>query len=140
MKATKEEMGRALELLQGWLTPGATVYTILRHVSRTGNTREVSVVIQTPAGNMVHPNKAVATLTGMHLNKRFDAIVTQSGGMDVGFEIVYNLGRAMYPAGICKGTRKCHVDPSKGHSRPAAGSDEGHSYQDAGYAFRQEWL
>jgi hypothetical protein len=39
------DRGSALEHLHDWLKPGDTVYTVLRHVSRSGMLREIGVIL-----------------------------------------------------------------------------------------------
>ena len=42
---TKQERQDAIERLRSMLAPGDSVYTILRHVSRSGMSRSISLVI-----------------------------------------------------------------------------------------------
>ena len=44
MKPTKEEQAESREFLRGLLNPSDKVYTILRHVSRSGMSRRISTI------------------------------------------------------------------------------------------------
>lgn len=103
-----------LEQLRKWFPKGSTVYTILRHVSRSGMQRQISVVCLTQSDNDpsrpkedrngivdLHPNWSVSQVLGYRLNKggAHDAIVVNGCGMDMGFEIAYNLSHALYGDG-----------------------------------------
>jgi hypothetical protein len=56
------DKAEALAELRALLPPGSTVYTILRSVSRSGMSRELSVVAFKD-GRALHPNWAVAQVT-----------------------------------------------------------------------------
>ena len=43
-KAQQAERDEAREKLRKWLKPGDTVYTVLRHVSRSGMMRTIQVI------------------------------------------------------------------------------------------------
>ena len=44
-KAKQAERAEALERLREWVKPGDTLFTILRHVSRSGTQRTIDVVM-----------------------------------------------------------------------------------------------
>jgi hypothetical protein len=62
-------------------------------------------------------------------------------GMDMGFNLVYNLGRTLWPKGFkCIGRDRCrandHVNPG-----PSRGDySRKHHHTDSGYALKHEWL
>ena len=103
MKPTKEDVIRARESL-AYLKPGDTVYTIIRHVSRSGMQRQVSLVTIQPYGDDVskryalHPNYSAALLIGARLNRDgpHDAIVRNGCGYDVAADTVQCLSRALF--------------------------------------------
>lgn len=148
--AVEREEARAR--LLGWLKPGDTVYCILRHVSRSGMSREIGLVIPRGDGVMLHPNYAAATLLGYRVGKR-DGIIVRGCGMDMGFHIVYTLGRVLFPDGFgIEGTAPNgdKVRPAtreyaaravaagyvfRGRNGDASGWD-----CDGGYALRHAWL
>ena len=95
MKVTKEDVTRARDSLSR-LKAGDTVYTVLRHVSRSGMQRQLSVIVFQD-GHVFHPNWSVAVLTGARLNRAGarDAIVMNGCGYNQGHEIVSNLSMAL---------------------------------------------
>ena len=151
-KAEKREKWEAIEKLREWIKPGDTVYTILRHVSRSGMQREIGIVLLKD-GTDLHPNYLVAKALGERVGK-FDSVIVGGCGMDMGFHLVYNLSYVLYPDGFgCVG-EKC---PSNDHSNgdrdytPNAHGQERcqdvpdckvpeHWHCDGGYAIRQRWL
>lgn len=102
-KATDKERAEAIEKLREWIKPGDTVYTILRSVSKSGMSREIGVVLmyQDERRGIVdlHPNWLVSKATGYRTGKR-DGIVMGGCGMDMGFALVYDLSRTLFPEGF----------------------------------------
>lgn len=96
MKPTKEDVARARKTF-AHLKPGDTVYTILRHVSRSGMQRQVSVVVF-QNGHAYHPNWSTAVLTGLRLNRAGarDALILGGCGYDVGAEVVGRLSQVLF--------------------------------------------
>ena len=145
---TKAETERteAIEQLRKWLKPGDTVYTILRHVSRSGMQRKISVVVLTKddAGRIIdlHPNWSVAKATGYQLDADgHDSLVVNGAGMDMGFDVVYNLSRAVFPEYQCLGWNgNCpsneHVN-NRGKESDVYGTAVVHT---DGYALSHRWL
>ncbi len=135
MKYSTDEIQQARTALLGWLKPGDTVYTILRNCSRTGSRRTIGLVIFRD-GQPLHPNASVSTVLGLKWADRGDGVITNGGGMDMGFELVYNLGRALWPTGVCQGakTRKRPAHAPHSNNGPAC------ECRDAGYALKHQWL
>ena len=102
-KTKSEERQEQLEKLRKWFPKGSTVYTVLRHVSRSGMQRQISVVCLTvDKGEIVdlHPNYSVAKLLGRRLKTGWHDSVTCNGcGMDMGFDLAYALSNALYGDG-----------------------------------------
>ena len=120
MATSKSQRTEALARLHEILKPGDTVYTVLRHVSRSGMMREISVI---------GPNNEDITWHVMHVGgyRRSDktgGLRVSGCGMDMGFHVVYNLGRAMWP----DGTPEPH------------GTRNGEPDRDGGYALKHLWL
>lgn len=99
----------ACERLREWLTPGDTVYTILRHVSRSGMCRHISLVkpyIRKDEGEIdfLHLDYNVAlALDYPEARNRLgghDGIRVSGCGQDMGFALVYDLGYALWPKGF----------------------------------------
>lgn len=131
---TEKEEARA-ELLKV-LSPGDTVYTILRHVSASGMTRHIDVYT-------IQDNKPfyltayVSKLCGIRRlgpNASRWSLVVGGCGMDMGFHVVYTLGRALWPDGAASAIHR--ADKSFTRSRNGDTGPE----TDGGYMLRHEWL
>lgn len=108
MAVPKKERAEAVERLRAAMPPGSTVYTQLQHVSRSGMMRHISVRTSLEG---LH-DWDVAAAVGYSLAPR-EGIKVSGAGMDMGFSLVYNLSRTLYPNGFgCIGEH-C---PSNDHS------------------------
>jgi hypothetical protein len=160
-KEQSAERDDAIAKLRETLKPGTTVHTIMRHVSRSGMQREISLTItDTRDGEPWDITYLAARAIGDRIGKR-GGIVIGGCGMDMGFAIVYNLASVLFRDGFgCVGER-C---PSNDHSnedrdymahgtfRPdlavklpsglydADSQFYKHWHSSGGYALRQRWL
>lgn len=103
-KAAKIERDEQIEKLRKWFPRDSTVYTILRHVSRSGLQRQISVVCLLPEGGKIidlHPNWSISRITSYRLNigGMHDALIVNGCGMDMGFDLAYNLAHTLYGDG-----------------------------------------
>jgi hypothetical protein len=105
------------------IKPGSTVYTILRKVSSSGMSRRISVLI-VDGGRIADITYSVSILTQYSLPSDGQGLRVNGCGMDMGFAVVYDLGRTLWP----KGTKKPH------------GTRNGSPDTDGGYALKQNWL
>lgn len=94
-KYSKTEIAEAKAQLRKWVKPGDTVHTILDHVSRSGMSRHIRVVLLKD-GEALHPNHSVAVALGYSRANRGDGLVVGGCGMDMGFHIVHSLGYALF--------------------------------------------
>jgi hypothetical protein len=91
--------------LREWMPEGSTVYTILRHVSASGMSRDISLVVpwidESGKVGFIHPNYGAAKILGDRLVSKngSDAIRIGGCGMDMGFHLVYSLSHALYGNG-----------------------------------------
>lgn len=130
----QREQQEAIENLRKIIKPGDTVYTILRHVSKSGMMRHVK-----PYVIIDGRPQWIGYWTSKALDMRLaddDGVKVGGCGMDVGFELVYNLSRVLFKDNfICIG-EKCrsndHVNGDRDYTP--------HKHSDAGYALRQEWM
>ena len=127
----------ALARLHEWIKPGDTLHTILRSRSRSGMSRRISVVaVDRTDGSLLYLDGNVAHALGRSLSPKREGIRMDGCGMDMGFALVYELSRAMFPTGHpCVGDR-C---PSNDHSNGDRDYTP-HPHRDGGYALRQRWL
>lgn len=129
------EATEARDHLAKFLKPGDTVYTILRHVSRSGMMRVVSLKIMVD-GEPFDISGFVAKAVGYTLDSRNFGVKVGGCGTDVGFDAVYNLARTLWPSGnVCSG-KSC---PSNDHSNGDRDYTP-HTHEDGGYALRQRWM
>jgi hypothetical protein len=135
---TQRERDRAesLEAIRPDLPPGATIHTILRHVSASGMTRDIEPMLLTrDHGRYIGWH--VGRILDLRNARTQDNSVRISGcGMDMGFHLVYELGRALYPDGYTCPGPTCHSNDHTNGDRDRTP----HHHRDGGYALRQEWL
>lgn len=128
-ESIRELTGKGMGRKRPWLQPGDIVYTILRHTSASGMSREITPLIFTPPIKgyptidprylTYHVGRVVGLRQGKH-----DGLVIGGCGMDMGFQLVYLLGSYLWP----KGTPKPH------------GKRNGTDDTSGGYALKQRWL
>lgn len=84
-------------LLTHYLTEGVKVYTILRHVSTSGMSRDISLVIA-QGDEVVDITYYAAHALGEKVteSKGHRAIKQNGCGMDMGFNLVYNLSSVLF--------------------------------------------
>jgi hypothetical protein len=158
---TKEERAQALEKLKAMLPPGSTVHCVLRHVSRSGMSRSISVFAFPPGENAPQDVTYWASrVLDEPVDNKHGGIRMGGCGMDMGHALVYDLSRALYPNGHGCAGQGC---PSNDHSNEdrdytphscgepnadgvfpyiAGGRPERvmHWHSDGGYALRHRWL
>lgn len=122
MRKSVADQNEAIERLHEYLKPGSVVTTVTRHTSRSGMQREISMAV-CHEGTIVNLDYWVAHALGYKLGKH-DGIVVGGCGMDMGFHLVYNLGRALWR----DGTPQPH------------GKRNGQPDSDGGYALKHRWL
>lgn len=149
----------AIEQLHKLVTPGATLYTVLRSVSRSGMSRNIDVYAMTVEnGALVKRwlSPLIARATGITFDRKRESLKMGGCGMDMGFAIVYDVGRTLYPKGFpvvercdkcldrpgknglgapCKTCTGTGMKPKRGRNGDESGWDT-----DGGYALRHEWI
>ena len=118
------------------LKPGDTVYCVLRHVSRSGMQREISLYTE----GMVSLDHYAERVLQMRRGKR-DGLVVSGCGMDMGMHIVMNLGYVLFPDGFTCTGRDEHPNmcPSNDHSNGDR-NYEPHQHTSGEYALRSRWI
>jgi hypothetical protein len=84
------------EALRGMLPRGSEVVTVLCAVSASGMTRRVKILVIN-GGEIECISKRVAWALGYRHDERHGAVIVSGCGMDMGYHIVHNLARALYP-------------------------------------------
>ncbi len=122
----KEQLEDGLRRLREMLKPGDTVYTILRHVSQSGMSRQISpVVIKDGIPDDI--SWEVAKLGIWKRKYPHDSLTVGGCGMDMGFHVVYEMSRVLFPDGF--------NFEGIGRNGNTSGWDD-----DGGYALKQKWL
>lgn len=136
MNAKEKEQQEAREWLLEVLKPGDTVYTILRHVSRSGMYRAIDLYKLEDGHPIWLSGYASKLLEGF--DNRHEACKASGCGMDMGFHLVHNLGYALFPKGyICIG-ENC---PSNDHvNKPYPEKDGKMHHSSGGYALKHRWM
>lgn len=139
MKITKKqqksnERKEAIETLRLLLKPGKEVRTILRHVSTSGMTRDISLLVTDNTGDIVNITYLASLALEDRLVERFghNAIRVTGCGMDMGFSLVYSLSRIIFPTGFIP------ADAGKAFGRNGTLSTDIDT--DGGYALTHKWL
>jgi len=101
------------QLLTHYVSEGSRVHTILRHVSSSGMSRDISLVVADREGRISDITYYAADALGSRLVERNGnrAIRVNGCGMDMGFHLVYNLSSVLF-----------------------------HGQDRAGYILKQEWI
>lgn len=92
---TAEEIDEARDSLRDYFPIGSTVSTVLRHVSRSGMERAISVL----APNCYDVSHLVARATTFNLHHKHQGLKIGGAGMDMGFHVVYDLSHTLYQDG-----------------------------------------
>lgn len=121
----------AVRELRKLLKPGSRVYCVLRHVSRSGMTRLIDFYT-IRKGEMRYLTGYIGEALGYARSKTDDGLIVRGCGMDMGFHVVYSLGRMLFP----KGFIPAKIGKNYGRNgAPATDRDA-----DGGYALEHSWL
>jgi hypothetical protein len=85
---------QSIETLKTYLKPGDTVYVVVKHVSKSGMTREIGVYTIVD-GELLNLTHHVARALGWSVGKH-DGVKVSGCGMDMGFHLVYTLSRVLF--------------------------------------------
>ena len=156
MTKKEKERQEAIAELRGMLAPGMEVVCILRHVSRSGMVRDISPhIIQNGQIRSIAWHTAKALDLPLKDSHGSNAVRVGGCGMDMGFWLVYKLGRVLFPEGFglemhFHGAEDCAKRPttkteaarlvqqgylSRGRNGDTSGWDD-----DGGYALKCRWL
>jgi hypothetical protein len=141
-KPSADDRTDAQNRLREIVAPGAQISCILRHVSRSGMSRRISLIFGNPDGTIVDLTRLAARALGEPVKQRGeyvqDAGMTVSGcGMDMGFDLVYRLGIVLFPKWECIGERCNHNSHCNDHNAPRG---SGIMHSGGGYALRHRWI
>ena len=132
----ENERQGAIVRLHEELKPGDTVSCVLRRKSASGMCRHISLMIV--SGGSI---RDITWLASHAMQDRMDrdtgGIVVSGCGMDMGFHLVYNLGRVMFKDGVPCAGKECR---SNDHTNGDRDYTAGKMHNDGGYAFRSTWI
>lgn len=103
MKHTKASQAEAIAELKKTVHEGDTLYTVLRHVSRSGMMRYIDVmqIVNDPQGGIqvywLSRLSAKALTWGMDPKEEY--VKADGCGMDMGFHTVYSLAQRLFGDG-----------------------------------------
>lgn len=136
MNAKEIERQAARNWLLEILKPGDTIYTVLRHVSRSGMYRAIDLYKLEDGQPIWLSAYAAILLEGF--DNRHEACKASGCGMDMGFHLVHNLGYALFPDGYTCTGENC---PSNDHrNNPYPDKDGKMHHLSGGYALNQRWM
>ncbi|MFA5340566.1 MAG: hypothetical protein WC332_02200 [Clostridia bacterium] len=120
----EENKKEAIKNIKKILRAGDTVHCICRHVSSSGMMRRLSFYA-IKKNKLICLDWYINRIMDIYPHDRNNAGLRVSGcGMDMGFSVVYNLGKTIWP----KGTPKPH------------GNRNGKPDSDGGYALKHSWM
>ena len=97
----KEE---AIEKLKEEIKEGDVLWTDLKHVSKSGMTRHIAVR-HIKDNYPLNYTYIVAKALGSKVSDKYDGIMRKGCGMDMGFELIYNLSLILYGNGYASNQR-----------------------------------
>lgn len=114
----QQQAEEARQSLLKFCPPGARVYCVLRHVSKSGMSRVIQLVVNDATdGHLVQIGHWAARLLDWRFDCDKNGVKVTGAGMDMGFHLVYTLSSALY------------------------GYDaEGKYCQEGAYSLKHEWL
>ena len=89
---------QAIEQLREEIKEGDTLWTQLQHVSKSGMTRHIGVR-HIKDNYPLNYTYIVAKALGSKVSDRYDGIKREGCGMDMGFDLIYNLSYVLYGDG-----------------------------------------
>lgn len=142
-KITAEQTEARAELAR-LLPVGSTVTTIVRHVSRSGMSRSISVLIGEKDGGVWDLDYLIVRAGLGAFDRTHGGIKVNGAGMDMGFALVHGISRAIHADFRCAGhdgSKRAPRCPSNDHSNDRTPDfRRGRRHSDGGYAVSQRWL
>lgn len=131
-KEKREAKSEALVKLREWIKAGEKVYTTVTHVARSGMQRSIRVFIMRDNEPFEITGYTAHALDYPRDDKN-GGVKVGGCGMDMGFHIVYNLGRTLFPDG---GSLAKTNTTRRSQAERAGEKIE----RDGGYLLKQVWL
>lgn len=136
MNAKAKERQEAIEKLKEWIKPGDTIYTTVKHVSRSGMMRVIDVhLIENNEPHWI--SYLVSKVLEWGFDEKKEGVRVSGCGMDMGFHLVYTLSSILFRDGFdCIG-EKC---PSNDHVNRVQAPNGIWHHSSGGYALKQRWM
>lgn len=84
------DQAKALEFLRKFLRRGATIYTVLRHVSSSGTCRFIDLYV-VEKNEPIRLTWSASVMLDWTYSRQREALRVNGCGIDVGFQAVYTL-------------------------------------------------
>lgn len=127
----RQKKEEAIQYLRSILTPGSVVYTTVKQVAPSGMSRHISCYISKD-GQIEDVTFYVGRACEYRQSDKTYGLVVSGCGMDMGFAVIYDLGRVLFPQGF----KPSEAGRSHGRNRTSADAID----TDGGYALTQRWL
>ena len=149
MTTTKaQQREESILYLHGMLTPGQDVYANVKHVSRSGMSRAISVHVITEEFGLGDVSWHVAQAIGASFDRGRWGVKMGGVGMDMAYAVVYELGRALWSGGVpCTGSKTGYTQSGRKSKNPRCLSNDhtngdrvyrkGKIHRDGGYALNK---
>lgn len=128
---SKSGRQEAIARLREWVKPGDTLYTNLKHVSRSGMQRTIQI-IKIENNEPTYIGWTAAEALGWSYDGRREGVKVAGCGMDMGFHLVYELSATLFPGG--------YIPADAGEKYGRNGADASARDPDGGYALKHRWL
>lgn len=136
-RAMREDREDAVRRLRELLRPGMEVQCVMRHCSRSGMRRRISLVVVGKDGSVFHLDGLAARALQWSRVRQYpgDGVVVDGCGMDMGFHVVYSLSSLVFGDYVVRlsgadRARLTRWKNTRGKWSPT----------DAGYALTHHWL
>ena len=141
-KEIEEKRQKAITYLRTIIKQGDRIYTSLQHVSSSGMSRRIKVLVpvlddRTHSGMVIEDvSWWIADACGIRFNQDKYALVVGGCGMDMGYHVVYSLARSLFRDDFTCIGDNC---PSNDHSNGDK-VKQGEQHSDAGYSLTHSWI
>ena len=124
MKKKQEEIEEAKKaLIENYgIKPGTLIYTKLNHVSGSGMSRSISLLMVCE-GRILDLTWVASRILGSKRDEKHGGIKVGGCGMDMGFHLVYSLGRRLFDKFSCTEKEDC---PANDHTNAYCITKDGH--------------
>tara|TARA_R100000781_G_C4056966_1_gene119697 strand:+ start:262 stop:600 length:339 start_codon:yes stop_codon:yes gene_type:complete len=98
------EKEEAIEFLKSYIKKGMTLHSIIRYVSNSGMSRNISFKLINSADTVteletIDLSYQIAKVLEYPFNDRYHAVRVKGSGMDMAFHVVENLSRILFDDG-----------------------------------------